>query len=97
MFEVRTVYSNIEKVMDLITVHTLLEFLTKNGYDCHEDQVREIFLESFKPKNSRGMCNLDPVNKNRSAILRKSDIYINYILIMCAFFWLTNDLMFRRD
>jgi hypothetical protein len=55
MFEVRTVYSNIEKVMDLITVHTLLEFLTKNGYDCHEDQVREIFLESFKPKNSRGM------------------------------------------
>lgn len=54
MFEVRTVYSNIEKVMDLITVHTLLEFLTKNGYDCDEDQVREIFLESFKPKNSRG-------------------------------------------
>ena len=54
MFEVRTVYSNIEKVMDLITVHTLLEFLTKNGYDCDEDQVREIFLENFKPKNSRG-------------------------------------------
>ena len=58
MFEVRNVYSNVEKVMDLITVHTLLEFLTKNGYDCDEDQVRDIFLESFKPKNSRGKFDL---------------------------------------
>ncbi len=60
MFEVRNVYSNIEKVMDLITVHTLLEFLTKNGYDCDEDQVRDIFLENFKPKNSRGKFARDP-------------------------------------